>query len=101
MYKYLLIYSSIHLVINCTCYREVAIIDVPYDMDIEILQSDLSNDDNLPNYNDDDNDTIDSGTEPKDKGDKNTANLFISQQVIQNITITGRTERNMNNYNHC
>lgn len=73
--------------INCTCYREVAIIDMPYDRDTEILQSDLSNDENLPNYNDDDNDTIDSGTEPKDEDDKKTANLFISQQAAQNITI--------------
>ncbi|EFN66106.1 hypothetical protein EAG_15396 [Camponotus floridanus] len=67
--------------------REVAIIDMPNDRDTEILQSDLSNDDNLPNYNDDDNDTIDSGTEPKDEGDQKTANLFISQQATQNITI--------------
>lgn len=60
---------------------------MPYDRNTEIVQSDLSNNDNQSNHNDDDSDTTDSGTEPQDKDNKKKSNLIISQRVTQNITI--------------
>ena len=68
--------------------REVAI-NVPEDQhyrNIETSQIDPVNDE-LPNHNDADGDTIDSASEPTNKGEKIKSSLIINQMVHQNITI--------------
>lgn len=53
---------------------------------IETSQIDPVNDE-LPNHNDADGDTIDSASEPTNKGEKIKSSLIINQMVHQNITI--------------